>query len=95
MSTEGTRTEEPTRFAVRFSGELTKAAMKALRAHHMGLQHNDTFFASPVPYSTTVVVRAEDDADAVEQVRDALAGHGHYVGFQARRFRRRATALDD
>jgi hypothetical protein len=71
------------RFAVRFSGEMTKEAGSALREHRMGLQHSDTFFDEPVPYSTTVVLLAEDEGDAVAQVRGALEGMGEFSGFAA------------
>jgi hypothetical protein len=71
------------RYAVRFSGELTKDATGALRSGRMGLQHTDSFFGEPVPYSTTVVLRAEGEEDAVARVRDALAGHGDFSGFEA------------
>jgi hypothetical protein len=71
------------RYAVRFSGELTKEATAALRAGHMGLQHTDSFFGDPVPYSTTVVLRASDEGDALSRVRGALEGNGDFSGFQA------------
>ena len=73
----------PGRYAVRFSGEITKDAARSLRSHHMGLQRRDTFFASPVPYSTTVVALADDEQDAIARVRQALDGHGEFAGFQA------------
>ena len=71
------------RYAVRFSGEMTKEATAALRAGHMGLQRTDSFFGEPVPYSTTVVLRASDEGDAVARVRDARRGHGDFSGFEA------------
>jgi hypothetical protein len=71
------------RYAVRFSGEMTKEATAALRAGHMGLQRTDSFFGEPLPYSTTVVLRAGDEGDAVSQVRSALSGHGDFSGFEA------------
>jgi hypothetical protein len=76
-------TRGPGRYAVRFSGEITKEAARTLRSHHMGLQRRDTFFESPVPYSTTVVVLADNETDAVARVREALYGHGEFVGFEA------------
>ncbi len=80
------------RYAVRFSGEMTKDAAKALRSHHMGLQHRDTFFAFLVPYSTTVVVRAASERDAIDRVRRALDGRGDFAGFEAVAF---AAQRDD
>jgi hypothetical protein len=77
-------TDDRGRYAVRFSGEITKAAIRALRAGRMGTQHTDSFFGEPIPYSTTVVLRASSEADAVEQVRTALADAGDYAGFEAR-----------
>ena len=74
------------RYAVRFSGEMTKEAAAALRAGHMGLQHTDSFFGEPVPYSTTVVLRAGDEGEAVSRVRSALEGHGDFAGFEATAF---------
>ena len=79
-------TSDEGRYAVRFSGELTKEATDALRAGHMGLQRTDSFFGEPVPYSTTVVLRASDESDAVSQVRGALEGHGDFGGFEATAF---------
>ena len=76
------------RYAVRFSGELTKEATRALRGGRMGLQRRDTFFAEPIPYSTTVVVQADDAADAVAKVRGALEGTGDFAGFEATGFGR-------
>ena len=74
------------RYAVRFSGEMTKEATAALRSARMGLQHTDSFFADQVPYSTTVVVQAGDEAEAVARVRGALEGHGDFSGFAATAF---------
>jgi hypothetical protein len=74
------------RYAVRFSGEMTTEATAALRAGHMGLQRTDSFFGEPVPYSTTVVLRASDEGDAVSRVRGALEGHGDFTGFEAAAF---------
>ena len=74
------------RYAVRFSGEITKDATKALREQRMGLQRRDTFFDAPVPYSTTVVVRATSEADAADRVRQALEGTGDFSGFEAAAF---------
>jgi hypothetical protein len=71
------------RYAVRFSGEITKDATRALRAGRMGLQRRDTFFESPLPYSTTVVVRAASEDDAIARVREALRGTGEFAGFEA------------
>jgi hypothetical protein len=71
------------RYAVRFSGEISKDATRALREQRMGLQHRDTFFDAPVPYSTTVVVRATSEADATGRVRQALDGTGDFSGFEA------------
>jgi hypothetical protein len=79
MATE----DERGRYAVRFSGEMTKDAGRALREGRMGLQHRDTFFDAPVPYSTTVVLRAASEEDAVDQVRRALDGTGDFSGFEA------------
>jgi hypothetical protein len=76
-------TDDAGRYAVRFSGELTNEATAALRAGHMGLQHTDSFFGEPVPYSTTVVLRADDEGDAVSRVRGALEGHGDFSGLEA------------
>ncbi|MEA2178128.1 MAG: hypothetical protein QOG77_1425 [Solirubrobacteraceae bacterium] len=88
MSTD----DELGRYAVRFSGEMTKDAAGALRTQHMGLQRRDTFFDAPVPYSTTVVVRAASEDDAVDRVRRALDGTGEFSGFQAVAF---APQTDD
>ena len=74
------------RYAVRFSGEITKEATAALRAGHMGLQRTDSFFGEPVPYSTTVVLRAGDEREAVSRVQSALEGHGDFSGFEATPF---------
>ena len=74
------------RYAVRFSGEITQDAMAALREERMGLQRTDSFFEDRVPYSTTVVLQADDEADAVSRVRAALTGHGDFSGFQAAAF---------
>jgi hypothetical protein len=74
------------RYAVRFSGDMTKDAMAALRSARMGLQRTDSFFADKVPYSTTVVVQADDTADAVARVRAALEGHGDFAGFEGTAF---------
>jgi hypothetical protein len=75
------------RYAVRFNGDMTKDATKALRAGHMGLQRRDTFFAEPIPYSTTVVVQAKGTDDAIAKVRGALDGTGDFAGFEATAFR--------
>jgi hypothetical protein len=83
------------RYAVRFSGEITKDAARALRVAHMGLQRRDTFFDAPVPYSTTVVLRASGEADAVERVREALEGAGEFSGFEAVAFSRPAADEED
>jgi hypothetical protein len=77
------------RFAVRFVGDMSAEAAKALRRRHMGPQTSDSFFAEPIPYSTTVVVLAADADDAVTQVRDALEGLGEFSGFEAVAFSRR------
>ena len=74
------------RYAVRFSGEITQDVMAALREARMGLQRTDSLFEDRVPYSTTVVLQAEDEADAVSRVRSALAGQGDFSGFQAAAF---------
>ena len=83
------------RYAVRFSGDITKEAARALRTHHMGLQRRDTFFSSPVPYSTTVVVRARSTADAIARVRHALEHAGTFSGFEAVAFGDRKDDGDD
>jgi hypothetical protein len=80
---------------VRFSGDLSKDAARALRSARMGRQRRDTFFAEPVPYSTTVVLQAEDEADAIARVRAALDGLGEFTGFEATRFAARAQDADD
>jgi hypothetical protein len=74
------------RYAVRFRGEITKEATRALRTHYMGLQRRDTFFSAPVPYSTTVVVRASSTEDAIARVRQALEPAGTFSGFEAAAF---------
>ena len=71
---------------VRFSGDLSKDAAKALRSARMGRQRRDTFFGEPLPYSTTVVLMAESPEDAVARVRAALDGHGDFAGFEATSF---------
>jgi len=48
-----------------------------------------------VPYSTTVVLQAEDEADAIARVRAALDGLGEFTGFEATRFAARAEEADD
>jgi hypothetical protein len=65
---------------------MTKEATAALRAGRMGLQHTDSFFGEPVPYSTTVVLQASDEGEAVSRVRGALEGHGDFSGFEATAF---------
>lgn len=95
MSTDDERPRGLGRYAVRFSGELSVEAMQALREAHMGLQHRDTFFPSPVPYSTTVVVRAAGDEDAIARVRQALDGVGKFAGFDAVPFADREDDRDD
>lgn len=71
---------------VRFSGDLSKDAAKALRVARMGRQRRDTFFDEPLPFSTTVVLMAESADDAVARVRAALDGLGDFVGFEATSF---------
>jgi hypothetical protein len=83
------------RYAVRFSGDMTKDAMAALRAGRMGLQRTDSFFAEKVPYSTTVVVQADDVDDAVARVRAALQGTGDFAGFEGTAFGRPRTDDED
>ena len=65
---------------------MSKQAAKALRAAHMGRQRRDTFFPEPLPYSTTVVLYAENPADAVARVRSALDGLGSFAGFESTSF---------
>lgn len=74
------------RFAVRFVGEMSREAGKALREQRMGMQHRDAFFAAPLPYSTTVVLLAADEGEAIARVRAALEGHGDFSGFEATAF---------
>ena len=74
------------RFVVRFSGDLSKQAAKALRVAHMGRQRRDTFFEEPLPYSTTVVLYAENPEDAIVRVRAALDGLGDFTGFESTSF---------
>ncbi len=71
---------------MRFNGDLSKAAAKALRVAHMGRQRRDTFFDEPLPYSTTVVLQAESAQDAVARVRAALDGLGDFAGFESTPF---------
>jgi hypothetical protein len=52
----------------------------------MGRQRRDTFFAEPLPYSTTVVLYAEDPDDAAARVRAALDGLGDFTGFESTSF---------
>ena len=80
------------RFAVRFVGDMSVEAAQALRRAHMGRQRKDSFFADPIPYSTTVVLRADDEGDAVARVRAALDGLGEFAGFEARAL---STRRDD
>jgi hypothetical protein len=80
---------------VRFSGDLSKEAAKALRAERMGRQRRDSFFDEPLPYSTTVVVRADGPEDAVARVRQTLEGLGEFVGYEATAFTRRREEQDD
>ena len=61
----------------------------------MGRQRRDTFFAEPLPYSTTVVLQAEDEADAIARVRTALDGHGEFAGFEATTFSAHDDVADD
>ena len=65
---------------------MSKQAAKALRAARMGRQRRDTFFEEPLPYSTTVVLQAEDEADAIARVRAALDGLGDFTGFESTSF---------
>ena len=83
------------RYAVRFAGDMSAEAAQALRDRRMGRQRHDTFFPEPLPYSTTVVLVAADEHDAVAQVRRALEGLGDFVGFEARGFARRGDEGED
>ena len=74
------------RYVVRFSGDLSKQAAKALRTAHWGASAATRFFAEPLPYSTTVVLYAESPEDAVARVRSALDGLGDFAGFESASF---------
>jgi hypothetical protein len=52
-------------------------------------------FASPVPYSTTVVVQPASTGDAISRVRRALEGAGAFSGFEAMAFTQRRDDADD
>ena len=75
------------RWAVRFSGTVSQEAVTALKERHIEIASLDRFFEERLPGpSTTVVVQAAAEDDAIRRVRDELEGHGEYSGFQATPF---------
>ena len=75
------------RWAVRLSGTVSQEAVAALKERHIQIASLDRFFQVDEPgASTTVVVQAAAEDDAIRRVRDQLEGHGEYSGFQATPF---------
>lgn len=78
------------RWAVRFHGTPMQDAEAALKAQGIPIISAGAYFpeASPGPtfdQHTAVGVHATSAQDAIRFVRDALAGHGDFSEFEAKR----------